>query len=356
MLRFFAFSLNSKLIFLSILVLVLISLFTLRSVAFLSFDSYFVVVLSAFLVFYFFSKIDFEIFWSFSKHLYYLAIFLLIVNLIIGSVTRGVIRWIPLGSFAFQPSEIIRPFLLLYFSYYLWVNQNKKHVLIRSFGIFLIPFILILVQPSFGVAFLTAVGYLGVVIASQVDKRKLFGFLALGVFVLPLLFFILKPYQKERLLSFLNPWENSRGSGYNSVQSMISVGSGGVLGRGLGEGIGTQLKFLPEKNTDFIFASISEEMGFVGDLIVLVAFTTLYLAIVNLLEESVGGKAKSFIAGTLLTFLVQTFINIGMNTGILPITGVPLPFVSQGGSSLIASMIAISLSLNARNSIVLRQT
>lgn len=349
-------SLESKLILGSILALTITSLFTLRSLTeFSGFKSYLILVIVFLAVFYVLLHVDFEIFNTFSPFIYYFSVFLLILNFVIGSVTRGTVRWLNLGGVSFQPSEIIRPFLILYFANFLASSNSDKAKFIKVIPLFLIPFTLILIQPSLGVALLTAVGFFGVLIASDFDKRKLFSLIAAGIILVPSVFFLLKPYQKERIVSFLDPWQNPQGSGYNSIQSMISVGSGGILGKGLGEGSGTQLRFLPERQTDFIFAAISEEMGFVGALIILISLFVLLVSLSNFLKSASNPAATGFISGVLLTFLAQTFINVGMNVGILPITGVPLPFVSQGGSSLLASLISIALCIRAKEgSIVLR--
>ncbi len=345
-------SFESRVVIVSVLILTLVSLFTLQSVATNAFFGYLVLVAFAFLAFYIFLKFGFEIFFVFSKHIYFLCLFLLLANLILGQVTRGAVRWLPLGALSFQPSEVVRPFLLLYFARILGDKSITTKSIMTSLVFFAIPFVFILVQPSFGVAVLTAVGYLGVLLSSNVNKKRLFAIFCVVLVALPIGYGLLRPFQKERLASFLNPWENPQGAGYNSIQSMISVGSGGLFGRGLGEGVGTQLKFLPEKHNDFIFAAISEEMGFLGASIVLFAFLALFWAIADIFAKQTDTVARGFVGGVFLSLLAQVFINIGMNTGIVPITGVPLPFVSMGGSSLLASLISIALILRTQKKVL----
>jgi rod shape determining protein RodA len=194
------------------------------------------------------------------------------------------------------------------------------------------------------VAILTAVGYFGVILASSINKKIIVFTVVGAVVALPLIWQVLAPYQKTRVQALLNPGQAS----YNSIQSMISVGSGKLTGRGLGRGVETQLSFLPEKQTDFIFASIAEEMGFVGAVLVAaISFFVLY-RIISILERSRSVAARAFIAGTFLTLFVQVLVHIGMNMGLFPITGLPLPLVSAGGSSLVATMAALGMVVGAR--------
>lgn len=302
------------------------------------------------MVFIFFLRTNFEVLALLSSHLYVICIILLILPLIIGEVTRGVIRWIPLGPFSFQPSEVVRPFLILFLAY---LTANFKKIKILPYLFYLgLPIGLIVIQPSLGVAILTSVSFVGVIVASSIEKKKLV-FLGLGFLsLLPLLWLMLAPYQKARIVGFLNPYNDPHGGGYNSIQSMIAVGSGELWGRGIGKGFQTQLDFLPEKHTDFIFAAIGEEMGFVGVLIVFVAYTVLFLRIIKAIEYAKDYKMRLFASGVFLSLLFETCVHIGMNVGLLPITGVTLPLLSGGGSSFLATMIMLGMvaSGSSRNS------
>ncbi|MBU0570159.1 rod shape-determining protein RodA, partial [Patescibacteria group bacterium] len=332
----------------SIGVLVLIGTIVLRSIMPSLFPNYYIYPLLAFLVFYVFKKIDFDIFTAFAPHLYFISILLLSLPLIIGQVTRGAIRWIPIGPIAIQPSEIVRPFLFLFFAKYLTSQKPDFKRSLKLIGLISIPLFLIVVQPSLGVTTLTAIGFLGVLLASNVDKKF---FLTAGLLVLallPLFWLILAPYQKLRVLTFLDPMSDRYGAGYNSAQSMIAVGSGKFTGRGLGEGVQTQLKFLPEKHTDFIFASIAEELGFVGNVLVLVGECIVFWCLIAIIEQAKNPTARAYVAGVFLVLFAETFVHAGMNMGLLPITGVPLPFVSAGGSALMGTMMAIGIALNAK--------
>lgn len=328
--------------------LTLLSIVILRSVAPSIFPLYFVYIGLGIIAFFIFSRVDFEILSLFSTQFYIGSIIFLILPLVIGQVTRGAIRWIPVGSLTIQPSEIVRPFLLVFFANYIVAKKlTRKRVLI-VLVLLILPALLILIQPSLGVTFLTILGFVGIVLASEIDKRLLLVGVFILLFAIPVLLLILAPYQRGRVEAFLFPSRDPSGAGYNSIQSMISVGSGKLFGRGLGQGVQTQLSFLPERHTDFIFASIAEELGFVGAFLVLVvSFYILYL-IQRLVGQASSPVARAFISGVFVTLLAQTTVHIGMNMGLFPITGVPLPLVSAGGSSLIATMASLGMVLGAK--------
>lgn len=335
----------------SILILLAVSLFVLRSIAPFVFPTYIVYLILSFFIFYFFVKLDFEILRVFASHLYIFSIILLFLPLLIGEITRGAIRWIPLGAFTLQPSEIVRPFLLIFFAKFATENELTLKNFFKLVIFFLFPFFLILIQPSLGVSFLLALGFLGVLLASSISKRYILIGLIVFFLALPLVWFLLLPYQKQRFVVFLHPDFDPRGAGYNSIQSMISVGSGKIFGRGLGKGVQTQLAFLPERHTDFIFASIAEELGFLGSFLILFALFSILWGLINILENSQGPTARAYITGVFFVLFAQTMIHVGMNMGILPITGIPLPFVSAGGSALIGNSILLAVAVNARRKI-----
>lgn len=331
-----------------IILLLIISYLILKSVNPLLFPSYYWYIGLGILAFLFFSFFDFEIISAFYKYFYIISIILLIAVLVIGEITRGTVRWIPVGSISIQPSEIVRPFLLLFFANYIAYTKLDFAELVKILLWMALPLFLILVQPSLGVCILTATGFVGLFLASRIDK-KIFIYLGLtGIVVIPILFMFLRPYQKDRLLSFIDPAKDPLGSGYNAIQSTISVGSGKWLGRGLGRGVGTQLAFLPEHSTDFVFASIAEEMGFVGAFGLLVVTFLLLFRIVSYTEKAINIAARLFLGGFVLTFFLQLMIHVGMNMGLFPITGVPYPLISAGGSSLLASMISLGIVMRTK--------
>ncbi len=336
------------LLVLPIFLLLIFSFFILNSVSpspFPSYYWYFGLGISAFLLF---SLFDFEIISAFSKYFYIISILLLIITLVIGQVTRGSVRWIPIGSLSLQPSEIVRPFLLIFFANYLSEKRLNLKRLINITILMALPLILILVQPSLGVTALTAIGFLGLFLASEIDKKYFIYLILLASILVPSAFLFLAPYQKARVTVFLDPTNDPQGAGYNAIQSTISVGSGKLLGRGLGKGVGTQLSFLPERHTDFIFASTAEEMGFVGAIVLFTLTVFLLLRIIDYSENAINIPARIFLSGLFLTLFVQVLVHVGMNMGLLPITGVPYPLVSAGGSSLLATMTSLGIVMGTK--------
>ena len=331
-----------------IVLLVSISVVILRSIAPFVFPNYFVYLAIGIIAFIFFSFVSFDILSLFSWHFYAFSIVFLIIPLLIGQVTRGVVRWIPIGPLTLQPAEIVRPLLLVFFANFLTKKIPDLKTLLKAVGLLAIPLFLILVQPSLGVTVLTFMGFVGVLLSTGVNKKYIIGPMIVGVLCLPLLWLVLAPYQKLRIETFLFPSQNPTGAGYNSLQSMISVGSGKLLGRGLGQGVQTQLLFLPERHTDFIFASVAEELGFLGAIVLMLTLFFVLSRIINLTENAQNPAARSFCAGVFLTLLIQVVVHIGMNMGLFPITGLPLPLVSAGGSSLIATMMTLGMVVGAR--------
>jgi rod shape determining protein RodA len=210
-----------------------------------------------------------------------------------------------------------------------------------------LPVFLILIQPSLGVSILTIVGFFGVLLATRLSKKYiLIGILA-TLIAIPIFFKVMAPYQRQRIMTFLSPSSDPLGAGYNSLQSTIAAGAGEITGRGLGHGIQTQLAFLPEKQTDFIFAATSEELGFVGGGLMLLATFIILFRLTKYMENAVNPAGRAYLSGFLLTYLIQVFIHTGMNMGMLPVTGLPFPLVSAGGSSLLATMIGLGIALGA---------
>lgn len=327
--------------------LMVFGLFVLKSLSPNLFPSYFVYVLIALFLFWFFSQLGFEVVSLFSKHAYFISLFLLILTLIIGQATRGAIRWIPIGSLSIQPAEIVRPFLLVFFANYLTKSELKLPQIVKSVGLLIVPLLLILIQPSLGVAILVLVGFFGILFASDFNKKYILSGLLTVLALLPIFWQVMQPYQKQRLETFLYPERDPLGAGYNSIQSKISIGAGKVFGRGLGKGTQTQLAFLPEKQTDFIFASISEELGFVGALLIITGTFVILFRLTVFMEHAVNPAARAYLSGYFLTYFVQVLVHIGMNLGLFPVTGLPLPLVSAGGSSLLATMIGLGIAVGA---------
>ncbi len=335
-------------LFISIGLLFLLSAIVLRSIAPSLFPLYYLYFILSILVFFLFLVMDFEIISLFSTHIYWGSIILLLLPLFIGQVTRGAVRWIPIGPLNIQPAEIVRPFLLVFFANYLTEKPLDIKRLIKTLLLFALPLFLIIIAPSFGVAVLTILGFIGVILASGLDKKYLLTGVAIVLVAMPLGWKLLAPYQRSRVSSFINPSDDPLGAGYNSIQSMVSVGSGMLVGRGLGKGVQTQLAFLPEKHTDFIFAAVSEELGFIGATIIILCLFVLFWRLIKIIESARSFAARAFVSGLFLALFIETVIHIGMNLGLLPITGIPLPLVSAGGSSLIATMIGLGIALGSQ--------
>lgn len=331
----------------SMSLLIIFGLIVLRSIAPFVFPLYFVYVAAAILLFLTIASIDFDISAAFSVFLYIFSLFFLLLPIIFGQVTRGAVRWVPIGPIALQPAELTRPLLILFFATYLTRPMNFRRAVV---GVVLagIPLLMIFLQPSLGVTLLTATGIAGVLISRAIPRKMLIVGILLGVLAIPSLWFVMAPYQKIRVVSLLDPSKDPSGAGYNSIQSTIAVGSGKVTGRGLGQGVQTQLSFLPERHTDFIFASITEELGFVGATITLFLVFFLLYRLIALYQQTTDPVARGYLSGSFATLLVQITIHVGMNMGIFPITGLPLPLVSYGGSSLLATMIFFAIAVSTR--------
>jgi len=293
-----------------------------------------------------FTLVDFRSFQGFYVYLYIFGLILLILVLFFGKVSFGAARWLDFKIFQLQPSEVFKFILIITLAAYL--SKNAKDFRLRHFIasllIILMPILLVLKQPDFGTAFILFIIGITMIIAANIRLIYLSVIGFLGVVLTPITWlFILKDYQKERLITFLNPKSDPFGAGYNVLQSTIAIGSGMLRGRGFGGGFQSQLKFLPASHTDFIFAVFAEEMGFVGAIIILIIFLILILKIIKIAKIAADDFGMLISIGTASLILFQVLINIGMNIGLMPVTGIPLPFISAGGTSLIVNLILIGI-------------
>jgi len=257
---------------------------------------------------------------------------------------RGASRWIDIGPIQLQPSELVKPFLLLFFATTMakFSPRKLKYLPIHAF-IFLIPFFLVFKQPDLGSSLVYASFWITMLFAGGISILFLIFVAIVGVAVVPLLWHFLAPFQKLRIVSFLNPSYDPRGAGYNAFQAMISVGSGQLFGRGLGKGTQSHLKFLPEYHTDFIFAALIEELGFLGGMFVFIVYGIFLLRLIKpfLRRDLYDDVFFFYTVGFFGMILTQIIVNTGMNMGIIPITGITLPFVSYGGSSLLSICLCL---------------
>lgn len=323
-----------------VLLLSLLGLFILGSIAPQQlFNQSLFLAISA-LVFCLFAFTDFRVFFSLNYFLYLFSLLFLFSPVLFGTHSRGALRWLQIGEFSLQPSEIVKPFLLITFSVLANSSLTKKYfLLILSF---LVPALIIFFQPDLGTVLVLMVGWITIFI-SKIPVKALVTLALVVIFVVPASWFILRPYQKQRLITFVNPYQDPLGAGYHVIQSITAVGSGQILGRGLGHGTQSQLRFLPEHYTDFVFASISEELGLIGAILILGLYLGLAHRLYIISQTITHPVASHFTLGVLSMLTFQLFINIGMNMGIAPITGITLPFLSYGGSSLLSLAIMLGL-------------
>lgn len=331
-------------IFASLVVLFVFGLMIIRSVAPQFFLPQLVYAFLGLIIFFLFTQLDYRIFPKLGGIFYSTSVVALILTFIFGAVTRGSVRWLQIGSFTLQPSELVKPFLILSFAWFLQTRPiSNFQSLISNLLLFILPVWLIFSQPDLGSSLVVALFWLGLAFAAGIPSRLFaFGGLALAIF-LPLGWFVLQPYQKARIFTFLNPFSDPLGAGYNVIQAMIAVGSGQIFGRGLGRGTQSHLRFLPERHTDFIFASLAEELGFLGALGLILIYGFLLWRILKIARKTGNQFASLVCLGVFGMLFVQVFINIGMNLGLVPITGITLPLISYGGSSLIATMVSLGM-------------
>jgi rod shape determining protein RodA len=282
--------------------------------------------------------------------LYGVSIVLLILVPLLGKFGGGARRWIHLGVFSLQPSELAKVTLLLvlarYYHRYAPPGGYRLRDLIFPTVLTAIPAGLVLAEPNLGTTVILGFIFLTLTFASGIRVGSLLLVVAAGGGVLPLLWQHMKPYQKQRVLSFLNPDQDPLGAGYHMIQSKITIGSGMLWGKGFLQGTQNRLDFLPEKHTDFVFAVVAEEWGFVGAAVLLVLYAALMAKLLTIAWQARDRFGFCLVIGAVSVVFWQLLINLGMNLGVLPVVGVPLPLLSYGGSSLLTVMMSLGLALN----------
>ncbi len=298
--------------------------------------------------------------WSFLKNtriivtLFAISVGLLFSLFVVGSVFKGAQSWFDLGFFSFQPVDPIKLVVILilakYFSRRHIEIADVRHILVSGFYVFVI-FILVFLQPDFGSAIIIFFVWLGMVLVSGISKKHLLAVFFMGLICFGgLWMFVFKPYQKDRIKNFVNPLTDIRGTGYNAYQSMIAVGSGQVWGKGIGYGTQSKLQFLPEYQTDFIFAAFAEEWGFIGVILLFLLYGIIFWRMLSIAFKGGTNFEILFGVGLTILFLVHSIIHIGMNIGLLPVTGNTLPFMSYGGSHLLAEFLGLGMLMGMRGS------
>lgn len=279
--------------------------------------------------------------------IYVLVVLMLLFVWLFGANIRGSARWIDLYVIRLQPAELAKLAMVIIMAKFLDQHGEKlksfRYVLLSAIYVF-IPAVLVLVEPDLGSALVILATWFLMLMFSKMSKKQIMIMIAsFIVLAVAAWFFGLHDYQKQRVYTFLNPNADPRGSGYNVLQSMIAVGSGGMLGRGVGRGLQSQLKFLPERQTDFIFASTAEELGLLGSLIILGLFYVMLMRIIRACRASRDNFGMYLTLGIFFMIFTQAVINVGMNIGVLPVTGIPLPLMSNGGSSLLTTLLSLGL-------------
>jgi rod shape determining protein RodA len=301
-----------------------------------------------------FSLVDYHTWQSTSRWIYVGTLLILILTLAFGQVINSTRGWIGVGGWVFQPVELAKLVSIIVLAAY-FARQAREldrlNNLLQSFILTALFVGLIFLQPDFGSAMLILALWLGLVLIIGVKRKYLIGLVAVGLISFLLGWFVFfQPYQKERLKTFILPSDPNSAASYNVRQATIAVGSGQLLGKGLGEGSQSQLRFLPEAETDFIFAVVAEELGFMGILVLFSFFAVIYVRLFLLLMRVSDWFASFLILGSILLLSVEIFINAAMAMGMFPVVGIPFPFVSAGGSSLLVHMILFGILQNiARN-------
>ncbi len=308
-------------------------------------------------MFFTFSNIDYRIYSRYSKLIYIFNVVFLISVFIFGSKVLGAQRWIKLGPISIQPSELAKLFVVLTFSDLLIRNYKDTF---RGFkdlilsGIHIVPiFLLVAAQPDLGTGVVILFVYMVLIFLNGIDYKTYFTLCGVGAALMPVAyFFALKPYQRQRVFTFLHPEDDLLGSGWNIIQSKIAVGSGQLFGKGFLNGTQDKLRFLPESQTDFIFAVISEEFGFVGSVTIIGLYFLLIFTILKIAQKTEDRYGQLVCYGIAAIIFFHTLVNIGMVIGVMPVKGLPLLLLSYGGSSLmfVSTMLGIVQSVKTYGS------
>lgn len=309
-------------------------------------------------VYVFLSVFDYRRFRPFGPILYVLSIILLVAVLFFGKTIHSTTGWFRIGSIGFQPIEFVKVFWILVAGWFLLSRGQRMDSwkTVGMFGLLLLPIVVLtMVQPDLGSTLVVLAVTFGLLLATNIRRRQVFAIMliALVIFIIAWTSF-LKPYQKDRILVLIDPGRDPLGQGYNVSQSIIAIGSGGWFGRGLGFGPQSQLNYIPAQQTDFIFAVIAEELGFVGSFILLTLYGVMLFRCVRIAMQSRESFGTIVSFGVMLLLFFHVLENVGMTLGIFPVAGIPLPFISYGGSSLVAFIgglgIVQNVAVNSRES------
>jgi len=303
----------------------------------------------AFVVMLFIARIKPEKLMRWTPWLYGIGLMLLVVVLAAGVIGKGAQRWIDLGLIRFQPSEMMKLAVPMMVA---WVMVKQPMparlgTVILGFIVVLVPTVLIIKQPDLGTSLLIAGSGIVVIFLAGMSWRLIAILAGLAAAAAPLAWYLLHDYQRQRIITLIDPWSDPLGSGYHTIQSAIAVGSGGLYGKGWLNGSQSQLDFIPERSTDFIFAVFSEEFGFIGSILLLLVYLFVVGRSLFIAMEAKESYTRLLCGSLAVTFAIYVFVNIGMVTGILPVVGVPLPLISYGGTSMVSLMAGFGILMSA---------
>lgn len=294
---------------------------------------------------------DYSFFSRLRKPAYGLVLLLLLLTLLVGKEAGGAARWLSLGLIQVQPSEVAKLAIILWLAHHMVAREGEVRAfkgLVKS-ALPVLPMMgLVMLQPDLSTSLVLAAIWLGMAFMAGAKPSHLLAVLALGLFLFGAAWHldILHEYQKQRLLAFINPEADPRGEGYHILQAQIAVGSGGLFGKGLFDGTQSQLRFVPAQHTDFIFTVVGEEIGFVGSIALVSLYVLLFWRIFLIMLSAQNRLGLMLCAGVASMFVFQIFVNIGACTGTLPPTGLPLPFMSYGGTAMLTYMLGVGIILN----------
>jgi rod shape determining protein RodA len=286
-------------------------------------------------------------------YIYLFLIMLLISLFVFGKTVKGATSWFDFGVFSLQPVDFMKIALIgvlaKFFSRRHVEIKNIKYLFISAFyG--LLPFVLVFLQPDFGSAVIILAIWFGMTFVSGISKKHLAVTFGIGFLIFGMMWaFVFQPYQKARIMTFLDPLSDIQGTGYNAYQSTIAVGSGQIFGKGVGYGTQSRLQFLPEYQTDFVFSAFGEEWGFIGSIIVLILFMLVIFRILRIARRSSSNFESLFALGIAIMIISHVIVNVGMNIGLLPVTGITLPFMSHGGSHMLTTFIGLGILMGMRS-------
>jgi rod shape determining protein RodA len=294
--------------------------------------------------------VEYRIYSDFAYIVYSVALFLLIVVSVYGIITSGAQRWVRIGPLSFQPSEFVKISFILALAKFFHRPPDRKGYSLRQlplpFLLLLLPMVLILRQPDLGTAIILLLVFFSILIFVKIRWSSLLTIGLTGAAAVPLLWSLLKEYQKRRIITFFNPDLDPLGAGYHLIQSKIAVGSGGIIGKGFLKGTQSKLGFLPEQQTDFIFSALGEEWGLIGSLFVIGLYVALILWGLRIAVHAKDRFSAILAFGVVAMLFWHVFINIGMVLGMMPVVGIPLPLLSYGGSFIVSTLIGVGLLMN----------